>query len=364
MTPQFSRPFPSILFCLLLLAVNIVHAEFESMDYVELRQQVEKIEKEDAYELEREALDGRIVEVQQALERFIEANPKHVDAMILSVRLGYIQELYIFSHSSSPVYSVDPRERHRDLHQRLDRVLALQPDAARAYYWKARLYGMNTPTIDQYGQLQQKPIDLDKAIQFASQALALDEENEWYREALAIYYVTAGDRKSALQVLEHRTTRFKPMTQLLRDQYEFPLPPDAVLLQKDTEAYAKQQLTQKTVKDYPLMRVQVYLIPGSAEEFAAFMQRRWPNFKFFNQGRADLHAQYMLLDAGGMRPSNNMAEARAWASKQLGGIILSVREISESGNPEHRTSPSGEALPESVGDKFCYLFYVNNRPVE
>ena len=334
------------------------------IDYKSLSKRVEKIETGDAYRLPVEELAQKIETVRHDLEAYIATNDSDVDAMVLWVRLGYIDEIYIKSRQSRNEQYVNPKEKFLALHKRLDRALALRPDNAKANYWKARLYGMSATVIDNQGNLKNQPIDLDKAIHFAKQAVLLEKKNVWYREALAIYYVTANNRKAALEVLDTTATAFNPVNILLKDIDAFPLPEGTVHPKEDSKLYSELQFKQKTVTNFPQLRSQVFVVPMTAARLEKFFQGTWPEFRFFEQAQSDLYAQYLIFDTGGLRPTYNIGEARDWAQKKLGGIMLSVMDVRNPTAAEREMTPEGHPLPASLGDKFSYVFYVNNRNVE
>ena len=332
-------------------------------DYRTLSKRVEQIETKDAYQLDAKGLAQNIEQVKSDLEAYISANDTDVDAMVLSVRLGFIEEIFVKGREKNNEPHTNPDEKFLAQHKRLDRALALRPDNAKANYWKARLYGMNASVIDSQGEIKVQPIDLDKAIHFAKQAMLLDNKNVWYREALAAYYITASDRKAALEVLDTDATAFNPLNILLKDIEAFPLPEGTVHSKEDSERYSKLQLNQKTINDFPLLRSQVFVVPMTAAHLEKFFQETWPEFRFFRTAQSDIYAQYLIFDPG-LRPTYNMAEARSWAQKKLGGIILSVMDVKNPTAAEREMTPEGHRLPASLGDKFSYVFYVNNRNVE
>ena len=362
---QSPRRIVGCLTILLVVLYSPLSLALESLGFTDLKKRVEQIETKDAYSKSTEELAKSIVELHEDLEDFIKEYSENVDVLILSVRLSFIEEVFVKSRSSKKEeILIKPESKFPDLHKRLDKAITLQPEYAAAYYWKAALYGMNSPVTDENGELLQKPIDLDKAIHFAQKAVILDEKNAWYRQTLAIYHVAAGDRKAALEVLDTRAMANNPVTILLKDLEAFPLPHGTIFSQEDSDSYIELQLKQKTVSDYPMLRVQVYVVPLSVTEMIDFYRAKWPGFKFFNQGRDDLYAQYMLLDADGMRPSADIGEARVWASQKMGGIIISVQEVKKASKAERAETPAGHKLPSNLGEHFSYLFYVNNRVVE
>lgn len=334
------------------------------IDYKSLSKRVEQIETKDAFQLGAKELSQKIEPVKNDLEAYIAAHDTDVDAMVLSVRLGFIEEVFVKGREKKSEQYINPEHKFVAQHKRLDRALELRPDNARANYWKARLYGMNASVIDMQGELKMQPIDLGRAIHFAKQAVMLDGENTWYREALAVYHIIAGDRKAALDVLDTSATAYNPLNVLLKDIEAFPLPEGSVYSQEDSESYSELQLKQKTITNYPQIRSQVFVVPMSAARLEKHFQETWPEFRFFKQGRDDLYAQYLIFDAKGLRPTYNMAEARAWAQKKLGGIILSVMDVKNPTAVEREMTPAGHRLPADLGDKFSYVFYVNNRNVE
>lgn len=331
------------------------------IDYPALRQRVEQIETKDAHKLGLDDLKPVIETAKTDLQAYINANQKNVDAMILYVRLGFIEEIFINSREKTTEQAVDPEDLFAPLHQRLDRVLEIDPDNAEAHYWKARLYGIKTRVTDNQGNTDMQPVDLEQAIDFAAKAVKLDKDNLWYREVLAVYHITAGDRKSALEVLEPVTT-YNPVNILLKDLDAFPLPEGTVLLQKDARNYSELQLEQKTIKDFPQLRAQVFAVPMTASQLEEFFQKDWPQFSFFRQGPV-FYAQFLVFDPD-LRPSRNIAEARFWAQSEQGGIILSVMEVKNPTAAEKEKSPQGQLLPASFGDSFSYVYYVNKRNLE
>ena len=362
---------PWINFALLLLVFLYIPVGFSAaqsssvqVDYNSLSKRVEQIETGDAYQLAVEELAQEIEFVRNDLEAYIAANDMDVDAMVLSVRLGFIDEIFVKGRQTKDKQTINPEELFLAQHKRLDRALELRPDNAKANYWKARLYGMNVSVIDNQGDLKKQPINLSKAIHFAKQAVLLEKQNAWYREALAIYYVSDNNRKAALEVLDTSATAFNPVNILLKDIDAFPLPEGTVYPKEDSEFYSELQLKQKTITNFPLLRSQVFVVPMTAARLEKFFQQTWREFRFFKQAQNDLYAQYLIFDTGGLRPTYNIGEARAWARKKLGGIVLSVMDVRNPTAAEREMTPEGHPLPASLGDKFSYVFYVNNRNVE
>ena len=333
-----------------------------ALDYQALRKRVERIETREAYKLTPEELKPVIDTAKSDLQAYINANSEDVDAMVLSVRLDFMEQIFLKSREKASAQTTKPEEMFPSLHQRLDTILEIDADNAKANYWKARLYGMRAQVTDNRGNTDLQPIDLQQAINFAEKAVQLDRNNARYRESLAAYHITNGDRQSALEVLDTPLTADNPVNILLKDLDAFALPNGTIFLEKDTGRYGELQMEQKTIDDFPQLRTQVYAVPLAANRLEEFFQKKWPQFSFFRQG-PNLYAQYLILDPD-LSPSKNMAEARASVQKQLGGIILSVMDVKNPTAAEREMSPEGHPLPASLGDNFSYLFYVNNRKFE
>ena len=124
------------------------------IDYKSLSKRVEQIETKDAFQLGAKELSQKIEPVKNDLEAYIAAHDTDVDAMVLSVRLGFIEEVFVKGREKKSEQYINPEHKFVAQHKRLDRALELRPDNARANYWKARLYGMNASVIDMQGRTE------------------------------------------------------------------------------------------------------------------------------------------------------------------------------------------------------------------
>jgi tetratricopeptide (TPR) repeat protein len=334
------------------------------IDYKSLSKRVEQIENRDAYQLEVEELARKIETLEQDIEDYIATNPNDVDAIVLLVRLSFVNETVVKNRRTTNEQYINPKEKFRDQHELLDRAIELRPDNAKAHYWKARLYGLHVPVIDNQGNSKKQSIDLERAIHFAEQAVLLDKRNQGYREALAVYHFTAGNRKAALEVMDTQEMASSPVSVLLKDLDGFPVPEGTVYAKEDSEIYSELHLEQKTISDFPYLRSQVFMVPMTATQLEKFYQKTWPEFRFFRQVQSGLFAQYLIFGNEGLRPTRNVSEARAWAQSKLGGIALSVTNVDNPSAAEREKTPGGHRLPASLGEKFSYVFYLNDRIVQ
>jgi uncharacterized membrane-anchored protein YhcB (DUF1043 family) len=334
------------------------------IDYKSLSERVEQIENRDAYQLEVEDLARKIEALEQEMEDHIATNANDVETMLLLVRLSFFHKTVVENRLRPNEQYINPKAKFRDQHELLDRAIELRPANAEAHYWKARLYGFHVPVIDNQGNSTKQSIDLERAIHFAEQAVLLDKRNQRYREALAVYHFTAGNRKAALEVMDTREMASNPVNVLLKDLDAFPVPEGSVYANEDSEIYSQLHLEQETIFDFPYLRAQVFVVPMTANKLENFYQKKWPEFNFFRHVEGELFAQYLIFGIDGLRPSRNMDEARAWAKSKLGGIALSVRNVGNPTAAEREKTPGGHRLPASLGEEFSYVFYLNDRTVQ
>ncbi|MFV1985620.1 MAG: tetratricopeptide repeat protein [Thiohalomonadales bacterium] len=359
---QVFRYFGTIGFYLLFMTIYIpVGYATDETGINSVKELVGQIESGKAYSSSPDQLKQKISQAKKELDAHIKSHPDQIEALILSVRLSIIEELATPTVFSKGKEVPDSKEKFISQHQKLDQVLKLQPDSAEAHYWKARLYGIRPPTIGESGRLEKKPIDLKKAIQFARKAVQLDPKNIGYREALALYLVNDQQRKEALEVMSTGVTEQNPIYILLKDTDSFPLPEGAIFLKADSESFGDMQMSRGRITNYPLLRVQVFIVPMAASKIEAFYQQYWPKFKFFNQ-RPGLFAQFMIFEEDGLRPTASMSEVKKWKSLP-NAIALSVNELLKPTEEQRKMSPAGQTLPTSLGEVFSYVFYVNYRSI-
>ena len=358
-------------YAFLLLLILYTPARFSAaisssvqIDYKSLSERFEQIENRDAYQLEVEELARKIEALKQEMEDHIVMNANDVETMLLLVRLSFFNETVVKNRLRPNEQYINPKEKFRDQLELLDRAIELRPNNANAHYWKARLYGFHVPVIDNQGNSKKQSIDLERAIHFAEQAVLLDKPNQRYREALAVYHFTAGNRKAALEVMDTKEMTFNPVNVLLKDLDGFPVPEGTVYANEDSEIYSAMNLEQKTIFNFPYLRSQVFVVPMTADQLEKFYQKRWPEFRFFRHVEGQLFAQYLIFGNEGLRPARNMGEARAWAQSKLGGIALSVKNVDNPSAAEREKTPGGHRLPASLGEKFTYVFYLNDRTVQ
>jgi hypothetical protein len=214
------------------------------------------------------------------------------------------------------------------------------------------------------------PRDLDRAIQFARRAAELAPESVAYREALALYLLAAEQRKEAMAVMREVGGGKHPIYLLASDLDLLPMPDGAVFLPADTESFATMQLERGRISDYANLRVRMYAVPLRSADIEAFYRGRWPSFQLFEpdeaQQRPDMSisGQFLRLRNGVLEPSVTRTDFQSAVSGTLqDGMVMSVAEL-RNVPPDKRTSTTGQKLPSSFGDLFCFIIIVNARNVD
>jgi hypothetical protein len=321
---------------------------------------VEQIESGKAYSSSPDQLTHKIGQAKKELDAHLESHQNDIEAIILSVRLSIIDKLATPTVISKGKEPPDPKELFISQHLNLDRALKLQPNSAEVHYWKARLYGIQSPTINASGRLEKNSIDLDKAIHFARKAVQLDPQNVIYREALATYLVDRQRRKEALEVLNTAVTKRNPIYILLKDIDTFPVPEGTIFSKEDSQSFGDMQMSRRRITNFPQLRVQAFIMPMAVSKIERFYQKQWPKFKFLGQGPAGPFVQYMRFGASSLRPAASISEVEPGKTD---GIAIFVMELRNPTKEQREETPAGHPLPSSLGEVFCYLFYVNHRRI-
>lgn len=353
----------TVSYLLLMIIYSPVSFSSDETGISGVKKLIEQIESGDTYNLPAEDLTHKIDQAKKILNTHLKSHQKDFSALILSARLGIIEELVKPAVISKGNKSSDPRELFVSQHINLDRALKLQPNSAEANYWKARLYGIQPPTINEGGRLEKKAIDLDKAIEFSKKAVQLDSENVAYREALALYLIEGLHRKEALEVMNTAATESHPINVLLKDIDAFPLPGGTIFSKEDSESFGEMQMMRGRITNFPQLRVQVFIVPMYAAKVERFYKQRWPKFKFIRQGSAGPFVQYMKYGERSFIPAKNMSELIKWAGK-IDGILLTLDEVRKATKAQQEETPAGHPLPSALGEEFSYMFYVNHRRIE
>jgi hypothetical protein len=219
--------------------------------------------------------------VDPILTAHLESAPADVEALFLQVRLdrvlGMLTPVVISGGEVQPGDALAPK---RDPQATLDTILTLSPGNARAYYWKARLYGVSNPVPGGAS-------GLDRAIEYAGRAVAADPGRIEYREALALYLISADKETAALEVIGKGADLRHPLRLLLLDRSNIPFPAGSIVQREMAMEMAEVLASDNSSLEYPTLRVLARIVPGRASDVEAFYKKRWPEFRFRAHEDAD-----------------------------------------------------------------------------
>ncbi len=309
-----------------------------------------------------------VEEMASQIDAYLAEHPDDSKAVILSVRLDRMRQLAELVVTEGPKAEEQleqskkkDREKIDRLQGRLDRVLQSELSNADAYYWKARLYGMRHPAIRE-GKYLKLPFDLAQAIKQCRHAVELAPQNVRYREALAQYLILDGKHDDAAEVMRPVANGEHPISLLLADRKAVPIPAGAIFLLEASESTAERQMANGHIQDYPMLRVQSYVLRVPASEVLAFYQKRWPGFQFFEFSKEkdedlEIRTSMQLLrgPSDALLPAKSKHEVPASEPSPEGPtlILIEFRRRSAEAAKEYLSVP--------VGDIYCVLTVINGR---
>jgi TonB family protein len=306
------------------------------------------------------------------MKAYLDAHPDDVDAIILSARLAHIQGAHEqVTVSGGGQQATDQLEQEAKqtrawadaLAGRLDHALALEPGRADAYYWKARIYGITQPVLRD-NKFVHVPIDLQESIRDCRRATELAPDNVPYHEALAQYLIMDGKFDDAAEAMHTVAGGQHIISLLLADRKALPVPDGAI--PAGAEGFAEMEMERGRIHDYPMLRVQTYLLQIPASDVVAFYQKRFSGLQFFElKGGSwknkdmETHAWGQLLrsSGSGLQPLTSKRDFENLAKKESlpDGLVLNLMET-------RRKSPQAkDFLGIPVGEVYCFLTVVNGR---
>lgn len=145
-----------------------------------------------------------LLKASERLGVYLKAHPEDVGALLLQARV--LRALIVVTpvaikleDQGSHVTAGDTTTVRRDALAALDKIVALDPKNAEAYYWKARTLMLSNQVAVQVGAEQ--ALDPFPAIDAAKRAVNLAPENTTFREYLALGLMGTGRRDEGLQEL-------------------------------------------------------------------------------------------------------------------------------------------------------------------
>jgi hypothetical protein len=333
-----------------------------------LAEQLEAAEMGAKSEVSIQTLDDDLTRARTAVAEHLDENPEDFDALLLSARLGRLQELTDpMAVGSTPESVAAADERISAIDASLARAQTLRPDSAEPHYWKGRVYGTRRPTMVD-GAMTFAPVNIATALQEAQAACDMDPSNVGYRETLASLLVATGSFDQALEVMRQIPGEPHPCTWLLSDLNSFALPSGAVYLGDESQSFATQQLQRGRIENHPQFRVRIYAVGMSADEVESFYRTRHRGFSLFNQSEG-LFTQFFSQERStddSFKPAVHQWQVPTTPTN-VPGLLMSVIEVENPPTEKWErlsASDNSDWTMSAPGEVMCYIYIQNTRPVE
>ncbi|MBZ5533738.1 MAG: hypothetical protein LAO20_20095 [Acidobacteriia bacterium] len=360
-------------------ALNSVRLEQEAKlaPLDRLARQVERLEaardRQNAVVTEQEFKET-LEQASKEVRAFLDAHPDDMDANILLVRLARLQDLQGVdvvggknAEEELAQTAKEKRARLDELMARLDHALALQPNRADAYYWKARMYGVRHAAI-RNGRFTRVSIDLQEAIRNSRRATELAPDNVPYREALAQYLILGEKYDDAADVMRSAAGGQHIISLLLADRKALPVPDKAVSSPMGAAGFAEMVMERGRIQDYLELRVQEFIINAPASDVTEFYQKRWPGFQFFepkgmSEKNQDVEMRLLVQILRGPSNAFQPLSSKHDFDRELktdeppaDALVLNLMEVRQKSS-ERRKDFDG--VP--VGEVYCVLQVLDTR---
>lgn len=311
-----------------------------------------------------------------ALESYGKSHPDDVEVILLSARLGRLQEVLAPVTAGAPHVEEDLKAAATRIHAHidaleslLDHAIVITPRNAEAYYWKARLYGIRTPPL--LATLVKNDVrDMDRATDAMKKAVELAPGVVLYNETLASYLVESQRFSEAATSLSGVAGGRHPMYLLLKDLEQVHVPPGAVPDFAGTERLVEMKRESGEMPDYANLRIRSWAIPGSAAGVEAFYRAKWPGFVFLkkpfpieppNGVALTMYFELLRWEAGGLVP---LGKPKSFTEKDAQNkIMITLMEVRADSGNAREVIPSAELLPEGSQKLFCVVAVFNRHVV-
>ena len=304
-------------------------------------------------------LPGALAEAVAQADAHLAANPDDVGAMVLRVRLGRIENILrptTIGSQEGGGLGWDTVDHYEPLHAMLDRAVALQPTVAEAFYWMARLHGLERLRIEDGEPVLRSRWDL--AVSPAEQAVALAPQEDRYRIVLGMSLAETGDVERAREVLRTAEHGRNVLYLILEDFARIPIPKHAIRHQRMEGAAAEMFAgAPGGLSQYGPQRVRVYVVSGTMVELEPFFRAEWPDFRLLpsKEGDSTTFAQFLRPKGDGLVPSKSL-DALEGNRTPPTGIMVWVRQRGEVSEEERPYYPADVA-----SGQFCELMLIDYR---
>jgi len=306
-----------------------------------------------------EDMERDLAKAERELAAHLHAHPDDVDALVMSARLGRIQQMLTPVEWSGGQEPPDAAADLAPLLANLDRAIELEPERAEAHYWRSRLYGIRWPVVRE-DTLLYESIDLKQAVSSAETAVRLEPKSTEYREALTVFLVNSQRFKDAMEAIRPVKKGRHPFYTLLADFDALPIPEQAAFSPLASESFAEQQVMRGRFEGYAEFRVRVYLVPMTADQIESFYRKHWKKFELFDLGGS--RSQFLKIKRKGLQPITKESDFPDSPAKAK-GILLSVAEV-ESPEALKELTARFRLKPIDPATEACLLYTVNYRSVK
>jgi len=282
------------------------------------------------------------------LEDYVKIHPSDVDALVSYVEIGLKND-----------------KSQETLHEYLDKAIEIEPDGAKAYYWKARLYGIkeNVAAGDDFGYEFR---DYENALKNLKTAVSFDMENIEYKETLALYLSCERRFEEARIFTKLAQDGTLPVYELLKDLQMFPLPPQAVFLPNETKSMIKVLKDNGVMGDFPVLRVHVFALNESATNVEVYYAEQLPEFELFvftqdKKARVATYGQFLKVWDGDMYTANRIEDI---PQDPIEGIKLDITSIyRKKGTTDPQWVSELFKISPTLSERkaFCKIVYINYR---
>jgi hypothetical protein len=304
-------------------------------------------------------LPGAVDAAQTQVAEYLASNPDDLGALLLKVRVGRVVNMLrptVIGSREGGGLQMDTVDHFAPLQDALDHAIALEPDFAEAYFWKARLYSIQRARME--GGEPVIRADWDLAVEPARKAVVLAPEEDRYRVVLGLCLAQQGDMAAALDTLSEVDKGKNVLFRILQDFGRIPVPESAQPWPRMAEASAEMFAgAPGGLRSFAPQRVRAFVIPVSSDDLEAFYRNQWPDFSFIpDENDPDMFGQYLEPKGDDFVPSKTL---RAIEGQRVPdkGVMFVVNRRAVLTDEQRSHYPPGFDPP----GEFCEVTLVNYR---
>ncbi len=304
-------------------------------------------------------LPGAVAAAEEQVEAYLADNSDDAAALVLKARVGRVVNMLrptVIGSREGGGLEMDTVDHFAPLQAALDQAIALEPGLAEAYFWKARLYGIQRVQLEDGEPVLRA--DWDRALEPARQAVALAPEEDRYRVVLGLSLAQQGDVAAALDALREVEHGKHVLFRILEDFEHIPIPESAHPWPRMAEASAEMFAgAPGGLRAFAPQRVRAFVIPLSPEDLAAYYRDHWPDFRLLPEANdPDTFGQYLEPKGDGFVPSKTLNAVQGQRIPDK-GIMFVINRRAALTDEQRSHYPPGFDPP----GEFCEVTLVNYR---